>query len=86
MAIRTTTNYEPDVCGLRPPWCPRQVLRPTRALLVRLKIKESGLKLPRDAVSTYLYVVSTMGVRGDSMIVGGGGGGLISGLVSLIGP
>ena len=94
-AIRTTTNYEPDDRlgrgsplprnSLRPPRRPRRVLRPTHALLARLKIKESGLKLPQDAVSTYFYVVSTMGVRGDSMIVGGGGG-LIGGLVSSFGP
>ena len=41
------------------------------------------MKLPRDVVSTYLYVVSTMGMRGDSMIVGGGG--LIGGLGSSLG-
>jgi len=53
-------------------YCARRA-RSSPVIVAWPKIKESRLKLPRDAVSTYLYVVSTMGVRGDSMNVGGGG-------------
>ena len=60
-------------------YCARRA-RSSPVIVAWPKIKESRLKLPRDAVSTYLYVVSTMGMRGDSMVFSG------SGLGSLFGP
>lgn len=54
-------------------YCARRA-RSTPMIVTWWKIKESGILLPRDIISTYLYVVSTMGMAGDNSIGTSSGG------------
>ena len=58
-------------------YCARRA-RSSPMIVAWSKVKESGIVLPKDTISTFLYVCGTMNIMSDSIVGGGYGGGIVS--------